>query len=326
MRRLLCAAILIASAVFSVFCQAQWIQDTQPIMGTDVTVELWSVDKKSGEEAVTAVMQEMRRIDAWLSPHIESSELSLVNRQAGLRPTKISKSLFQLIKTSLTYSRLSDGAFDITFAALGNHYHYRESKKPNDQLVESTLSAINFQKIQLDNINQTIKFLMPGMAIDLGGIAKGYAVDLSIQILLARHIDDAIVSAGGDSRIIGMKNGKPWLVGIQDPRDQSKVAIMIPLDNAAMSTSGDYQRFFMSDGVRYHHIINPSTGRSANSVRSVSIIGDTAIETDALSTTIFVMGVKQGLVLINRIDGVDAVIIDYEGKMHYSEGLLRAAP
>ena len=158
--------------------------------------------------------------------------------------------------------------------------------------------------------------------IDLGGIAKGYAVDRSIELLARAGIRNALVSAGGDTRVMGKRREWPWQVGIRDPRKDGIVS-MIPLEDAAISTSGDYERFFEQDGVRYHHILNPGTGDSAREVHSASVIGMQATDTDALSTSVFVLGVNKGLALINRIPDTEAIIIDNRGLLHYSDGLAR---
>jgi thiamine biosynthesis lipoprotein len=158
--------------------------------------------------------------------------------------------------------------------------------------------------------------------IDLGGIAKGYAVDRSIALLRDAGTENALVSAGGDTRVIGKRWKHPWQVGIRDPRKQG-IMTMIPLEDAAISTSGDYERYFEQDGVRYHHILNPGTGDSAREVQSTSIIGQSATDTDALSTSVFVLGVAKGLDLINRTADTEAIIIDNKGLLHYSDGLAR---
>jgi thiamine biosynthesis lipoprotein len=156
--------------------------------------------------------------------------------------------------------------------------------------------------------------------IDLGGIAKGYAVDRAIDITRDCGIERAMISAGGDSRIIGDRGGRPWMIGIRHPRDSSGIALRLPLSDSAISTSGDYERFFIADGKRVHHIIDPDTGRSAGASWSATVIGPDALTTDALSTTIFILGAADGLALIESLDGFDAIVIDSGGKVHYSSG------
>ena len=169
-----------------------------------------------------------------------------------------------------------------------------------------------------------VRFTHPLVYIDLGGIAKGYAVDRCIELLADAGISQASVAAGGDSRILGDRGGEPWTVGIQDPR-QEEMAVLLPLVDTAVSTSGDYERFFEEDGVRYHHILDPRTGDSARDSWSVTILGPDATFTDGLSTSVFVLGPERGLALIDRLPGVDAIIIDSAGQLRYSADLLEAA-
>jgi thiamine biosynthesis lipoprotein len=171
-----------------------------------------------------------------------------------------------------------------------------------------------------------VRFEHPGMRIDLGGIGKGYAVDRGIDILKARGITRALVTAGGDSRIIGDRFGRPWLVAVRHPDNPNKVVTRIPLSDSAVSTSGDYERFFDENGVRYHHIIDPRTGHSASKVRSATILGPTATQTDGMSKTAFVLGADEALKIINRMPEYDAVFVLPDGKVLYSNGLRPAAP
>lgn len=301
----------------------EWLRDEQPIMGTAVRVELWHEDEAAGKAAIGAVMEEMRRIDRLMSTYKESSEISRVNREAVARPVLISRELLELIQRSLEISELTGGAFDITYASAGHLYDFRRKVKPSEQALAEALPAISYRHVALDRDKGTIHFLRPGVRIDLGGIAKGHAVDRSIGLLHAHGIAQAIVSAGGDSRIIGDHRGRPWVVGVRDPRREGTVATVLPLVNVAVSTSGDYERYFEAEGVRYHHIINPKSGRPVAGVRSATVIGADSTTTDALSTSVFVMGVAKGLALIESLPDVEGIIIDDQGRLHYSSGLLR---
>jgi thiamine biosynthesis lipoprotein len=186
------------------------------------------------------------------------------------------------------------------------------------------LPAVSYRHVILDAKNQTVQFSQKGVRIDLGGIAKGYSVDCGIDVLKARGFTRAYVSAGGDSRIIGDRFGKPWMVGIRDPRKgEGEVIASIPLVDAAISTSGDYERFFDEGGVRYHHIIDPHTGHSASKVRSATIIGPYATRTDGLSKTAFVLGPEKAMEIYNRIDDIDAIIVRLDGTLVYSKGMQR---
>lgn len=299
--------------------QASWQKQSRDIMGTRVTVEMWSENPQQSTSCTEQVFSEMHRIDALMSPYIATSEVAKINQFAAQKPVSVSKELIQLIKKSLYFSALSAGAFDITFASIGFQYDYRQQKKPDDETIRQQLDSINYQNLQISQ--NTLKFKHAGMSIDLGGIAKGYAVDNAIQILKQCGIQQAMVSAGGDSRILGDKRGRPWMIGIQHPRKQDAIALSIPLNDSAISTSGDYERYFLSNNERIHHIINPATGKSAHKSWSVTIIGADATTTDALSTTVFILGTKKGLKLINSLENIDAIIIDSHGIVHYSTGL-----
>lgn len=310
----------------SQICLAKWHGEAQDIMGTKISVTLWLEDDQKAEQAIAAAMAEMRRIDEHFSPYIETSELYRVNQLApkasAEKPLSISPELAAIIERANRYSEMSGGAFDITFASIGRYYDYRNKLTPSEQQREDLLPAINYRLIHLDTQRNTLWFEHPKLYIDLGGIAKGYAVDKAIAIVQSFGVKHASITAGGDSRVIGDKFGRPWLIGIKNPRADA-VAITLPLEDVAVSTSGDYERYFIDDkGERVHHIINPRTGKSTSGVNSVTIIGPQGFDTDPLSTTVFVLGEEKGLALINSLPGFDAVIINSSGKVSYSQGLM----
>ena len=316
------------SVLASVCAHADWHEQTRNYMGTRVHVEVWSDDAKSAAAGIDAVMDEMDRIEKMMSPMRESSALSLLNREGAQRAVEVPPELFEVIQKSLIVSKLSGGAFDVTFASVGRYYDYRAKHRPDAATLAAALPAINFRHLQLDARAHSVHYTHPGVYVDLGGIAKGYAVDRGIALLRARGFKEMLVNAGGDTRLLGDRHGKPWIIGIKDPAGGDKPIALLPLENVAVSTSGDYERFFEEDGVRYHHIIDPGTGDSARAVRSVTIIGDDATWTDALSTTVFVLGAEKGLALVDRLGNVDAVLIDRDGALRYSKSLSRlgAAP
>ena len=318
--RLIKPAYLILLLLAYTSSRADWLKQQQDIMGTRVSVELWHNNLQFAQQCSDKVFEEVHRIDALMSPYKPNSEISFINNNAAISTIEISKEMSTIVKRALFYSQLSEGAFDITFASVGYRYNYREKLQPSDSFISNSLNAIDYHHIQLDK--QKIYFDNTGVKIDLGGIAKGYAVDQALQIVADCGIVEAMISAGGDSRILGRKRGKPWMIGIQHPRKKNDVALVLPLSDTAISTSGDYERYFIQeDGYRVHHIINPSTGRSADSSWSATVIGPDAMTTDALSTTIFVLGAEKGIALIETLKNIDAVIIDRHGKVHYSSGL-----
>lgn len=314
----------LATALFfaAPFAQAEWVERVNDgIMGTRIAVELWADDRTKGDAAIDAVMQEMRRVDEAMSTYKPTSELSIVNKSAADGPVKIGSELFDLLTTALRYSHDTDGAFDVTYASVGYLYDYRNRKRPDDASIQRALPAIDYRHVLLDTKARTVRFSQPGVRIDLGGIGKGHAVDRGIAVLQGRGITRALVTAGGDSRIIGDRFGNPWVIGIRHPDRRNEVIARIPLEDAAISTSGDYERYFDDNGVRYHHIIDPHTGRSASKVRSATIIGPTATRTDGLSKTAFVLGPERALEIYNRLDDVDAILVTPDGRVLYSKGL-----
>jgi thiamine biosynthesis lipoprotein len=317
------SVLLLAAAGLAAPAHAEWVRRiTDGIMGTRITVELWSEDNAKGEQAIDALLDEMRHIDESMSTYKPTSEVSQVNAKAAAGPMKISKELFDLLVTAKEYSVITDGAFDITYASVGYMYNFPKHIRPSEAQITKALPAVNYQHVLLDPKNQTVQFTQKGVRIDLGGIAKGYSVDRGIDVLKTRGITRAYVSAGGDSRILGDRFGKPWVVGIRDPRKgEGEVIKRVPLIDAAISTSGDYERFFEEDGVRYHHIIDPHTGHSASKVRSATIIGPYATRTDGLSKTAFVLGPEQAMEIYNRIDDIDAIIVKLDGTVIYSKGI-----
>jgi thiamine biosynthesis lipoprotein len=287
---------------------------------------LWADDPVKGNDAIDAVMAELRRIDNLMSHYKPESQLSQINQYANERPVQVDKELFDLIKLSTHYSQITEGAFDITYASVGYLYDYPRHIHPTEEQIREKLPSVNWRNMLLDEEHHTVRFEHPGMRIDLGGIGKGYAVDRGIDILKARGIDRALVTAGGDSRIIGDRMGRPWLVAIRHPDDPNKVVTRIPLSDSAVSTSGDYERYFDEGGVRYHHIIDPRTGHSASKVRSATILAPTATQTDGMSKTAFVLGPEKALEIINRMPEYDAVFVLPDGRVLYSNGLRPAAP
>jgi len=298
-----------------------WIARDEAIMGTAIQVELWSDDPVAGRDAIDAVMAEMHRIDASMSPYKPDSELSRINRDAPHAPVPVGDEMMALLECALHFSTLSEGAFDITYASVGHLYDYRAGVRPDDATLERARAGIGAHHLRLDASTRTLRFGHPATRIDLGGFAKGHAVDRAAGILARHGIRHAIVSAGGDSRVIGDRRGRPWTIAIRDPRRAGEVVALLPLEDVAISTSGDYERYFEQDGVRHHHVIDPTTGRSPSSVHSVTILGADGLTTEALSKSVFVMGLERGMRLVESLQGVDAVVVDAAGRLHYSQGL-----
>lgn len=309
--------------MFAMPVHADWVGSARPMMGTEVSVYLWHDDVAAGERLVEAVFDEASRIDQLMSTYKETSRISEINRGAADEPIFADVELFRLIRKALDISVLTRGAFDITYDSVGQYYDFRERRRPDDATTARERQHIDYRLVELDDVASTVRFLEQGVRINLGGIAKGYVVERGVDILRQHGIENAIVTAGGDSRLLGDRRGRPFMMGIRDPRDDDTVAISVPLEDEAISTSGDYERYFEEDGVRYHHIIKPSTGTPASGVYSATVFGPDAVMTDALSTSVFVMGVDLGLKLIAGLPDYESIVIDAEGRIYYSDGLTK---
>lgn len=315
------AAILAVAVLPSPRLHAEWLESTQLQMGTEVRIRLWHADGKAGAAALNSGFREIDRIERLMSTYIESSRISLINREAASQPVDAGRELYDLIVRALDVSVLTHGAFDITYDSAGQHYDFRARRRPDTATLEQAVPRIDYRLVDINAGQHHIRFLQPGVRINLGGIAKGYAVEQVARILRQQDVKHAIVTAGGDTRLVGDRRGQPWMVGVRDPRNDDRVALRVPLENEAISTSGDYERFFVEDGARYHHILEPNTGLPASELQSATVIGPDGVLTDALSTSVFVMGVEKGLRLIAALPDYEAIVIDAEGFLFYSDGL-----
>lgn len=305
---------------FSQQVAAEWHSEQQNKMGTRVEVQFWSDDEAVKNTLLSKAMTEFDRVEALLSTYIDTSEMSRINREAFSEPQVISAELFGLLQRALELSVATEGGFDISYDSIGYLYDFRVGKKPDALTIADKLESVDYRSIELDPEATTVKFLLKGMRINLGGIAKGYAVEKVIELLAKEGVSHAMAMAGGDTRILGDRRGKPWIVGIRDPNDAEAIFTRLALSNEAISTSGDYERYFMEDGNRYHHILNPTDGRPVKGVRSVTVIGPDATMTDGLSTSVFVLGPESGLELIGTLPDYEAVVIT-NTELYYSAGL-----
>jgi FAD:protein FMN transferase len=297
--------------------QAEWHHYRWQVMGTEASLELWHEGDK-GRQIHASIVAEFARLQALLSPWIEDSELARFNALPGNTSMVLSPEFYALLVRSRHFFDISDGAFDITFAGAGHLYNYRAGIAPD--AMQLSRAVIGMDLLQLAD-NSRVSKLDGRLRIDLGGIAKGYAIDRAVAILTEQGVDHAYVSLGGDSHVMGQRGDRLWQVGIRHPRQDDSIAITLPLTDGAVSTSGDYERFFLRDGEPVHHILNPRTGKPASDVTSVTVLAPHSVDADALSTTVFVLGVEKGLTLINRLADTSVIIIDRNGKVHYSDDL-----
>jgi len=285
-------------------------------MGTVIEITLIGEDEELTRKAALQAFQEIKRIERLMSPWIESSDVTRVNRSAGKEWVRVSKETMEVIKKAFEVSILSEGGFDISIGPLTEIWRIAREKgiPPSAEDLKEKLNLVNFKNVWV-NPEKGIFLKKRGMAIDLGGIAKGYAVDRAFELLKSIGYKNLIVNAGGDLRVGGSKIDQPWSIGIRDPRISQKIMAKISLSDTAIATSGDYEKFFMYQGKRYHHIFNPRDGLPADGCQSVTIVCKEEITADALATAVFVLGPEKGYSLCQKLEGVDCLIVDKEGKV-----------
>ncbi len=287
-------------------------------MGTTVTITVLDEDLDNAREAVEAAFSEIKRIDDLLSNYNNESEVYMLNKQGHIEDP--SEELILNIETAKYFGEISDGAFDITVQPildLYKHSFQELSRPPTAGEINDTLVLVDYNNIFLKE--GLILLRAQGMKITLGGITKGYAIDKAIGVLLEKGISRALVNAGGDVRAIGNKGTSAWQVALQNPRDKSDYITIIPVDNNSVATSGDYERYF-DESKKFHHIVDPRNGYSATSLISVTIISSTAMDTDAIATSVFVLGPINGLELIESLDSVEGLLITSEKEIIKSSG------
>jgi thiamine biosynthesis lipoprotein len=294
----------------------------QVSMGTVIEITLIGDDEERANKAVLQAFQEIKRIETLMSPWLDSSDVTRINRSAGKERVKVSPETFEVIQKAQEISELSEGGFDITIGPLTELWREARKKKipPSIEEVKEKLGLVNFKNIETDQEGKVF-LKKKGMAIDLGGIAKGYGVDRAFELLKSLGYRNLIINAGGDLRVGGLKNNQPWSIGIQNPRESQKLLARISVSNTALATSGDYEKFFIYQGKRYHHIFNPKDAFPAEGCQSVTIIAKDCITADGLATAVFVLGAEKGYSLCQKLDGVKCLIVDKEGKIIFSPGL-----
>lgn len=306
---------------------SQWRHTTEIVllMGSRFEITPYSDSDSLNRAAIQAAIGEVRRIESVISEWIPESEISAVNREAGMHPVKVSAELYGLVKRSLKVSELTDGAFDISWAAARGLWRFDGSMStlPDPGGLDSIAKLINYRNIILVDSLSTIFLKEKGMAIGLGAIGKGYAANRSRDVMKAMGILSGIVIAGGDLITWGNPGEeKLWPIGIADPANQQKAIAWFEVGEMAVVTSGDYERFVMINGKRYCHIIDPRTCYPVSGLRSVTIVCPDAEIADALSTSVFVLGKEKGLALVNQLKGVECIILDESGVLYASDNLL----
>jgi thiamine biosynthesis lipoprotein len=315
--------IVLALIVLASGCaKSKTVQKTQSIMGTDVTITVVAQSSEEGEAAIEAGMRELRRLDAMMSLYKNDSEITKVNLAAGKNPVQVSPEMVEVVERAVEVSRLSGGIFDVTIGPLVVLWQMRlkEGKVPTDEEIARTRSLVNYRNIVIDKKASTIFLKKPGMIMDLGGM-KGYTADRAAAMIKKSGIDNAIIAVAGDIWVLGHReDGTPWRIGVQHPREQDKTLTVLDIKDKYISTSGDYERFVIKENKRYHHIIDPRTGKPSKGVISATLIGDKGALIDPLTKVPFIIGPAEGIKIVKKL-GAEAIIVDDQGKVFMTDGI-----
>lgn len=317
-------ALLALAACASEPAAPQLIERARTSMGSQLRLAAWTTDEARAVEAFNAVFAEFDRLEALLSVWKDNSDVVRMNKNAGVSPVSVSQDTINVLREAAEASALTRGKFDITFGALSDIWrfdHDQDNIVPDRQLIETRLTRIDYRAVQVDGTARTAFISRPNMKVHLGGIGKGYAVDHAIAILKQRGFNDFLIQSGGDLYVAGSNGGTPWKLGIADPRGAHAPFATLEIRDGTFSTSGDYERSFMKDGKRYHHILDPDFGEPASQCRSVTIVANRAVIADALSTGVFILGPYEGMKLIEQLADVEGVIVTSDNEVMISSGL-----
>ena len=294
------------------------------MLGSPLEITVVAMDTIQGNQYIDLAITEVKRIEYLISDWIPSTQISQVNKNAGSKPVKVDKEVFDLVGRAIKVSQITSGAFDISYASMDKIWKFDGSMKamPTEEAIKKSVSKIGYKNIILDSKEQTIFLKNEGMKLGLGGIGQGYIADKVKELLFSKGCNSGIVNVSGDINAWGrQQDGNPWTVGIVNPLNKNKVFATFPLEDSAVETSGNYEKYVIFNGIRYSHIIDPRTGYPAQGVVSVSVFAKQTEIADALATGIFVMGVEVGIDLVNQLKGVECIMVDDKGKIHSSKGI-----
>ncbi|ASV32481.1 thiamine biosynthesis protein ApbE [Maribacter cobaltidurans] len=306
-----------------IFSQRNY-QRTLKLMGSRFDLTVVANDSTTANTYMDLAVDEITRIEKLISSWDPNSRTSEINKNAGIKPVKVESELYELIKRAIGISKLTDGAFDISYASMDRIWKFDGSMKtmPSEEELKSSVAKVGFQNIVLDPVEQTVFLKLPGMKIGFGAIGKGYAADKAKQLLMDKGVPAGIINASGDMNTWGKQtNGESWKVAITNPMNKNKVFALLPITDGAVVTSGDYERYVTFNGKRYAHIIDPRTGYPSTGIISVTVFAPKAELADALATSVFVMGKEIGLDRINQLPKVECIIIDEKGNISKSDNI-----
>ncbi len=308
-------------------------KESRVLMDTYCTITVVGSSKEKAREAIDAGFDEIKKLEVLLNYFSEDSEITSINRAAGIGPVKVSKETLEILEKTSEIFKITEGSFDPTIAPVIKHWKFSKGKSeqsvPSRNDVEQALKLVDYRKVEIDSAASEIMLKEKGMELDLGGIAKGYGADKAIKAIKAKNIKAALVAIAGDIRGYGLStSGNPWKVGVQNPRPDTvsdkpweDIFASLELKDSAISTSGDYQRFFIQDGKRFHHILSTKTGSPAETdLVSVSVIAPEGYLSDSLSTAVFILGADKGLSLL-KSKGYDGVLVTKDRKVLITDNM-----
>lgn len=300
------------------------LKRTMELMGNRFDITVVANNETEGNAYIDMAVAEISRIEKLISSWDVNSQTSEINRNAGISPVKVDAELFELIERSIGISKLTDGAFDISYASMDRIWKFDGSMEvmPSEEIVKASVNKVGYENIILDKDNYTVFLKLPGMKIGFGAIGKGYAADKAKQLLISKDVPAGIINASGDMNTWGKQpNGEDWKVAITNPLNKSKAFGLLPIKNGAVVTSGNYEKFVTFNGKKYAHIIDPRTGYPTSGILSVTVFAPKAELADALATSVFVMGIDAGINRINQLPKVACIIIDDAGNIHKSNNI-----
>lgn len=291
-------------------------------MGSRFDITVVAKDSVQAKQYIDTAVKEIQRIENLISSWRKDSQTSLINDNAGIAPVKVDKELFDLISRAIQISKLTDGAFDISYASMDKIWKFDGSmiKMPSDQEIKASVAKVGYPNIILDKDKSTVFLKLKGMKIGFGAIGKGYAADKAKDLLIAESVTAGIINASGDMNTWGKQpDGSDWKVAITNPLNKNNSFALLPVVNKAVVTSGNYEKYVILGNKRYSHIIDPRTGYPSTGIVSVSVFAPKAELADALATSVFVMGIETGINRINQLAGIECIIVDEHGKIHTSD-------
>jgi thiamine biosynthesis lipoprotein len=291
---------------------AHLVQRARLAMGSELRLTAWTVDEPAAQAAFDEVVTEFDRLDALMSVWREKSDVLSINAAAGDHPVPVDPDVREILHIAHQVSEWTKGTFDVTFGALTDVWKFdqdQDNTVPSQEAIHARLALVDYRAIDIDDRAGTVFLKRKGMRIHLGGIGKGYAVDHAVGILRRRGLRDFMIQAGGDMYVAGHRGERPWRLGIADPRGAHEPFATVELTDSTFSTSGDYERSFMKNGRRYHHILDLRTGEPARESRSVTLVTDRAVIADALAKGVFILGPTAGMALLDHVPGVAGVMV-----------------